>query len=105
MMAMPDPMLAVVAENTPVVAAVDLPVDERKIEGSTFSLRIPPDFPAQFPVPPPPRYLVRFIHRLDEPRRRHDRLYHSWSRALHLGIADPGGRRKGGGQGGGRVVP
>lgn len=52
MMAMPNAVLAVVTENAPIVAAMDLAVYERQVKAHNFSIGIYPDFPTQFPVSP-----------------------------------------------------
>lgn len=62
MTAAPNAVLAVVTEDTPIVAAVDIPVYERQVEAHNFSIGVYPDFSAQFPVSPASRYLVGFIH-------------------------------------------
>ena len=50
MMAMPNTVLAVVTKNTPVVAAMDFSVYERKIKAHNLSIGIHPDFPSQLSV-------------------------------------------------------
>ena len=75
---MPNAVLAVVTEDSPIVPTVDLAIYKRQVEAHDLSARIHPDLTAQFSVSPPPRYLVRFIHDLDESRCRRDELYHVW---------------------------
>jgi hypothetical protein len=72
MMAMPNAMLAVVPENASIVTAMDLPVYECKIEAHYFSIGVYPNFSPQLSVSPASRYLVSFVHDLDQPRCSHD---------------------------------
>jgi hypothetical protein len=87
-MAVPNAMLAVVPDNPPIIAAMDLPVYECKIETHHFPGGVYPDFSPQLSVSPASRYLMSFVHDLNQAPCSHDSLYHAWCCTLQFALTE-----------------